>query len=488
MTDSTRVIQNSLWVGIQPMILNIVSIFATAYIVRHLTQEDYGHFVLAFSLAALFKPLTELGVRAVVVREVAGNHDDAPGMVGRVLTLRMVLSCVAYAAIVVTVNLLHYHPFAKLIIYVGCTSVFFNAVAMHLQDAFQGYERMKYIAYGNFVSGVVLTIAAITAIALGMGVLGLTFAYVLGPAVLCVLMYVFYRQHLPLFRPSVDRSAWKDFLRKGMPFFWVTMVWMFISKVGIVMLSKMSGDEQVAIYGAATSLIERLQIVPDSLGTALFPSFAALFAQGAIDRVNASMSKAFDYLLILGFACAVGIGLLSEQAMHLVFGAKYASGGVVLSVIACYIPFWFSMILFVNCLGAIHRQGAVLTSLVIATVISLTGNLVLIPRYGALGLAAAFLGFYLIFFSLVLGLVRRHLGFRVKVSLVLRVMLANAVMAGAVILLRPVNLLLAILVPAAVYAVVLVILRVVHRADFERIRSAVFKSRAGIEDSDKPGV
>jgi O-antigen/teichoic acid export membrane protein len=487
MKGSSRVIQNSLWIGIQPLVLNVVSIFATAYIVRGISQEDYGHFVLAFNLVALLTPLCALGMRSVLVRDAAGNREGAPRLFGQVLSLRLLLATVTYGIAVVVVNALDYPTTVKVITYIACTTLFFNSIANHLMDTFQAFERMKYIAYGNLISGSTLTIVSVLAIMLGFGVLGLTISYVVGPIVLVLLMLFFYARHLPRFRLEINGAVWRDLLKKGFPFFAVGIVWIFAVKIGIVMLSKMSGDEEVAVFGAATGLVQRLVIVPESLGTALYPAVAALIARGGSQEIGHATQKAFDYLLIVGVACAVGMGLLAEQAMSLVYGANYGRGGVVLAISAAYVPLWFFVVLFNYCLGAIKKQNAVLASVSIASVISLAANFLLIPRFGAAGLAASTLLFYIVCFAGVLIVVHRNIPFSIRSTAIGRVLFANILMGVAVYYLRSLNLVLAILVPALVYGAALVVMRVLTMEDLERLLDALRSRRQHEEPAPEQG-
>jgi O-antigen/teichoic acid export membrane protein len=483
MKAASRVIQNSLWMSIQPLILNVVSLFATAYIVRGLTQEHYGHFIMAFSLVQLLTPLCALGLRPVMVREVASDLDKAPVVIGNVLTLRLLLAIATYVVAAIVVNVLDYPTFVKFIVYIACSTLIFNTISNNLIDVFQGYERMKYIAYGNFTAGSVLTLFSVLAIRFGFGVVGLTIAYVIGPMLLATMLFTMHRRLLPHFRLRIDTVRWRDLLKKAMPFFWVNMLWMFVFRIGILMLSKMKGDEAVALFGAASGLVDRLAIIPDSIGTALFPTIAAMFARNAKQEISKTVGKAFEFMIIFGLGIAVGMSLLSEQVMSLVYGSNYATGGVVLRVISWYVPFWFLMLVLTACLGAARQQSKVVISVATASVVGLLGNVLLIPRFGAIGLAVADLIFYVVFMVLGYEMVRRHIGFTANLWVVLRILLANAIMGAAVYYLRGINLAVAIIVPAGLYFVTLVGLRVLTKNDLQRIFKAVFR-RGQTEDVD----
>src|SRR5437764_1361899 len=84
----------------QPLLLNILSVPATAYIIRTLGPAAYGQWALGFALVTTASFLTNLGLRTTFVRFVAAHPAMAADKMAQQLGLRLSLcSCSAVGAL-----------------------------------------------------------------------------------------------------------------------------------------------------------------------------------------------------------------------------------------------------------------------------------------------------------------------------------------------------------------------------------------------------
>src|SRR4051794_33830949 len=83
--------------SIQPILLNILSVPATAFIIRKLGPTDYGYWTTATSLVATTGVLTSLGLRGTFVRSVSQDPACAPSAVAEQIGTRTLLTLMAIA-------------------------------------------------------------------------------------------------------------------------------------------------------------------------------------------------------------------------------------------------------------------------------------------------------------------------------------------------------------------------------------------------------
>lgn len=463
--------------GVQPVVLNVISIFVVGYIANKLGQDDYGKFVLAFSFVALFMPICTLGLRSVAVREMASDRENAPAMFGKYFVLRFFLSAIAYATLVLVVNSLQYPAITKIIIYIAGLNLFFKTAATTLFDKFQAFEKMKYIAYSNLLSGALLTLFSVIVIYLGYRLVGITIVYVAGSLVLVIAIAIYHKLFFGAFRNSIDFSFWRKNIRMGIPFFLSALLWMVNMRICIILLSKMTDDASVGVYGAAFNIVSKLYVFPDSIGTAIFPTIALLYAQKNMEELDGLCEKFFRYILLIGLPFSVGIGLLSPQIIHLIYGAEYANSSVVLGILACGIPFLFMIGLFGFALGAVHLQVRALKANIIATIFNVIVTVILIPRLQENGAAVGFSVSQLVTSSLMFYYFRKFLPFSLNYKAILIIVLANVVMGFAVYTVRDYNLLLAIFGPGLLYLGIVLLFRAVSKDDLGLIKDAVIRRK-----------
>ena len=105
MSDSTtKVARNSIWLIAQPLIMSIASLFVVGLIARKLGPNDYGVFVFAFAFTMMFRPIINVGLRALTVRTIAEDKSAAPAYLGQMLVLRSLLGVLAIALVYLGFN------------------------------------------------------------------------------------------------------------------------------------------------------------------------------------------------------------------------------------------------------------------------------------------------------------------------------------------------------------------------------------------------
>ena len=73
---------------------------------RSLGSHDFGVFSFALSLASIFAIITDFGLDDLVVREVARDRRLAGEYFGKIFVWKLILSVIALAALVITVDAL----------------------------------------------------------------------------------------------------------------------------------------------------------------------------------------------------------------------------------------------------------------------------------------------------------------------------------------------------------------------------------------------
>jgi PST family polysaccharide transporter len=276
---SSRIAKNSFWLIAQPLLMNAISLFQIAYLARGLGKTDYGRLVFALSFTTMFVPLSNLGLRFLTVRHIASSDKkDLSEYIGKVTTVRFALALLGAGLSALIVAFINKSPETKQIVHLASAIIVLQAMITTVTDVFQGYETMRLDAQVRFASGMVITVLSVVALYLGYGLVGVMATYVFGNLVGAVLAfyYLFTKFTVPKFK--LDLRFAKENLVKAVPFFFPALVGHVGGKMGVVILAAMVGEAAVGIYGAASTLVEKLAIIPDGVCSALFPTMAATYA------------------------------------------------------------------------------------------------------------------------------------------------------------------------------------------------------------------
>ncbi len=476
-TPEQRVVKNSFWLIAQPLILNFISIFVVGYIARTLGQADYGKFVFAFAFVSLFNPLANFGLRAITVREIAEEKNAAGTFAGKMAVFRFFLALLAISAVFISINLMGYPQMTKTVVYIASLTILFRTTSTTFQDVFQAHEKMQYVAYTRIISGLTLTALSVIVLYIGFGLIELTMVYVFGSLLALILATLFLLKRFTIPKLRIDLSFFKQNLYKGLPFFSPSLVTLIGTKIGIIFLSKMTGDASVGVYGAANNLVEKLVIVPDGICTAAFPTIAALY-KNSRDAAASLFHRAFLSLFLLGLPIAIGTSILARRIVTLIYGDTYTASIFVLQILVWWLFFRFLTSIQGVTLGAIHKEKKNAKIRIITASCGVVLSLLLIPRLKELGLAISMLLMTISYFFLLFVYIKRYLVTSlIKKDVFFKAVAINGIMGVLVFLLKDHNLFLVIPGAALFYLSVLLKLKIVKKSDLLNIKAALMRGK-----------
>lgn len=451
-------------------------------IFRALSLEGQGQFGAALGFASFFTVFATLGIQRLLVREIARDATRAWDQVWTSLVVTGSLSslCLALIWIAQSGDALQSAAF-----WAGFSVVFIWALQQPFESLLVARERMGLIAAMNIAVGaakVVLVYAllgrpdaadsptasaaeahAILALANGLGLL------------LCAAVAVrvcgWQRPHL---RPRAALAQ----ARECIPFT-VAMLcsWVYF-KSDIVLLEWLSGARDAGIYAPPQRLMEPLLMVASLWGTAVFPALCRLTHT---DTAQLQQLKSTSVRLAVLLACpmALGLAVLARPVMLLLTGDDPALGeyAFVLQLLCLVAPLFYFNSIGQELLYAARRNWFVVACLASAAAVSVAGNLVLIPRFGVVGLAGVAVAANGTV-SLMSGLgLRRELADARLGALAARTLLASAVMGAAAWYVTQWSLMLAIVVGVLVYGAMHAALGTLNVLERDMVRHALRRGK-----------
>jgi len=164
-------------------------------------------------------------------------------------------------------------------------------------------------------------------------------------------------------------------------------VWVYM-RVDQLMLGTMADDRTLGIYSAAVRLAEAWYFVPMVIVSSVFPSIVQLKNQDP-HLYYQRVQKLFNLMSALSYAVVIPTSFLAGPIITLLFGPSYLEAAPILLVLM-----WSG--LFVS-LGVAREAWIVteglapfsLATTIVGAVCNVALNLLLIPRYGAMGAAVA---------------------------------------------------------------------------------------------------
>ena len=86
------------------------------------------------------------------------------------------------------------------------------------------------------------------------------------------------------------------------------------------MLGFIRGDTEVGLYSVSVKIYNIIQTLVTSVHTVLIPQLAIGFAKKDYTSLNKLLRYAFNFMLIIGLPCLVGVNIVAEGAIIILSG------------------------------------------------------------------------------------------------------------------------------------------------------------------------
>lgn len=356
---------------------------ATAVLARRLGPEGFGIVGFALALCGYLTLAVNSGMNDIGAREVARTPERAAHVYASITTIRLVFAAGALALLAAVAWFLPKPPVVRVVVLLSGLSFF--SYALDPTWAFKGLERQVLAGFGLvlgqviYASGVVLAVRGSEDVTV---VPVLQFAGEFGAAVLLGLV---------LLRGRLPSVAFADGVRvlRSSAYLGVAKVLRTITiTFDVVMLGFLATDREVGLYSAAYRFTFLLMSITSSLSAAYLPSYARTFSgESRVFRrlVEASLVTS----AAVGAPLVAGAVVMARPLLTLLFGADYAEASTACRLLALSVGVIFFHWSLSNVLVASHRTRLQARIHGVAAAVNVALNLVLIPRLGIVGAAAA---------------------------------------------------------------------------------------------------
>jgi PST family polysaccharide transporter len=383
-----RIVENISWLMFDRILRMGVGLFVGVWVARYLGPARFGSLSFALAYVALFGSLTTLGLDGIIVREIVRDSRNTLDILGSTLALRLTGSFLALLFSLLIVRLIEPHdPMALKLVAIVATGLIFQAFDT-IDSYFQSQVKSKLTVLAK--NGAFLVIAALRilliqrkapvwsfAVAgvaeLALGAIGLAIAYnLVGGSLL--------KWH----------TSWKlsiALLKQGWPLILSGMAIMIYLRIDTVMLQVMRGDAAAGLYAAATKVSEVWYFIPTAIVSSVSP--AIMRAKTNPLLYYNRLRTLFSAMILASVTIGSGVALASGWIVKHLYSGAYSQAAPVLAV-----HIWASVFVF---MGVAQSPWDISENLLrlsfyrtaAGAVANIALNLVLIPRYSALGAAIA---------------------------------------------------------------------------------------------------
>lgn len=402
-SSSRRQIRGSSLLVVGQFLSKAINFAVQVLIVRYLTKSDYGAFGYALSIVALGESVATFGLDRAITRYVPifqerRDYDKMFGtiliVITTILSLGLVMTLTVYGlqdylnqtfindqlAMNLLLTLIFLAPVQAIddvlvglfAVFVGSRAIFFRkhllAPCLKLSVVLLliwGGSNVFFLAGGYLAAGVI-----------GIG------AYII------MLWYALRKQEIfAHFNLRTVSLPWLEILSFTIPLLTSDLVYVVMNSMDAVMVQYFHDATEVAAIRAVQPTAKLNQMVLASFGILFTPMAARLFARNDREGINTLYWQNAIWIAVASFPIFVLTFSLAQPITLLLFGERYEQSALLLALLS--FSYYFNAALGQNGLTlkvfGMVRYIVVINGL--AVVANLVANVLLIPRYGALGAA-----------------------------------------------------------------------------------------------------
>ncbi len=478
--------QNTALLTISSILQKAVAFGYFALIARTIGTANIGVYFIALTLVTTVGVIDDLGLNSVLIRDIARDRSNAPAILKKVLSIKLLMIPVAVAVAYFLPVLLGFDDKSTLLVRLAIPVMLADTFALTFYGVLRGLQELKYESIGIFIGQLLSSIIGVAVLFFfGAELPILIFALLIGSTWNAFYSgyQVWKRLGSDAFIPSTNSMM--PILRTAFPFFLAAVFVKIYSSVDSFTLKSVLGDSAVGLYAVAYKLTYAFQFLPLAFIGALYPKMASL-SNNATDLKKTFLGAEW-YLALLVSPIVFGIAALAPEIIPFMYGEDYLGSIMPLTIlIFVLIPIFLDFPIG-SYLNATGRQMTKTSIMGVTMIVNIIANLILIPRIGIIGASIAGLLSFAVMF--VLGVIftqkQLHVSWKEWFETVGKFLIAGLVMFAVVFVGKPMVPSWIMMVPigAVVYTLVSIGLGAINRSHWNHIKTLIKKPSYGTDPS-----
>lgn len=379
--------KNTGWLVFEQIFRMGLNVIVTSLMVRYLGTHDFGLLTYSYAFTIIFTTVSNLGIDSIIVNEMIKNRDETGKVIGTTIYLRLIASFASIISIFFLIRLLNPdETFLYLITFIQSISIIFLALDS-ISYWFQSNLQSKYIVIAKSVAFIIVSIWRLALIYFEKSVYFFAVATIIEAVVMCIFVVGFYIYFKgPKLRFSY-RIA-KQLLTKAFYFFISGILILLFTEVDKIMLGQIVNNTSVGIYAAALTISSLWMFIPSALINSARPVIMTAKTQD-LDSYTKKFKQLFCSIIWIGIVASCVITILSKPIILLIYGNQFQDSIAVLSILI-----WSRIFSLIGSIRAMWLTTEDLAAyqmhfVGMGAILNIGFNLLLIPKYGAIGAAIA---------------------------------------------------------------------------------------------------
>lgn len=382
-------IGNVFWLFADKFVRLCLGMFVGIWLARYLGPSQFGIYNYALAFVSLFSAFSSLGLDNIVIRDIVREPAQCNEIIGSAFLLKLGGSLAVFCLTIGSISIVRNgDSLTRCLVVIVAAGLIFQSFDV-IDFWFQSQVLSKYTVYAKNTAFFLVSLWKIVLIVQKAPLLSFAWAGLTEVMIGSVGLLVVYRLkgHSPhKWRPSLSVAG--KLLHDSWPLIFSVLVITVYMKIDQIMLVEMVGNEALGFYSAAVGISEVWYFIPMAIASSVSPAIIRL-REVNNELYYTQLQNLFDGLTVVAYAIAIPMTFISKPLMLLLYGPEFAVSGTVLAI-----HVWGGLFVFLGVARSIWIISEGATKIALMTtftgaLLNVLLNLLLIPKYGAIGAAIA---------------------------------------------------------------------------------------------------
>jgi O-antigen/teichoic acid export membrane protein len=315
------------------------------FLVRNITQEEFGLYSLAITVISIAIVLANLGIREGVTRQVSvflgeGNKTDAKA-ISRTSIQTGIISSIVIAVLLFAFS----GPIAKHVFYKpelwpplrAITLILpFNVLSLILIGILNSHGDIKPRVYFMDIGHPVFFLTFLSScVLLGLPFMSVLYAYVFAMILVSSAIGIYGYKKIGLNPVSLRGGSHRwELMQFSLPLLITSMMGLFLSWTDTLMLGRYAGAEDVGVYSVSVTLAKVLTYTSGAMGFVFLPLAGELYGR----RQTTELKRIYQVLTKWVFSVTLPIFFVlfffPEMTITFLFGERYINSAIPLRILS----------------------------------------------------------------------------------------------------------------------------------------------------------
>ena len=380
--------KNTFWIFVSQIGGRIIRAAIVIYAARAIGAADYGVFSYALGVAALVGVIADLGIDTAFLKQSSQYPERFTDYFGTTVALKLAVVALGAAVVVLLGPVISRVPAASALLPLIALTLIFDAFREFGIAVVRTFQKMELEAVINLITNAAIVVLGVTFISIRPTARYLTAGYTIGAGIGMLTAVYLLRQHLHRIRGRFSWPLVTELLRIGLPVALAGILGTLMINTDILLLGWWRTAAEIGYYSAAQRPVTLFYAMLGIIPLVIFPIITKL-VRSERERFAEVIRKVMQISAAVNLPIVVGGCLVAAPLMTLLYGSAYLAAVPSFQFLLPTLFANFLIVTFTYTLLAFDKPRTLVWSATIGLISNALFDVILIPRFGGPGSAAA---------------------------------------------------------------------------------------------------